>query len=106
MRVISIERIEHFIKTHKRGNEAADALRAWHREAKAAKWKNPEELKARYPKARPVGKSNGVTIFNIKGNNFRLVARIQYQAEVVKIEFIGTHAEYDEIDVGTVTWKS
>lgn len=106
MKVISIERIEHFIKTHKRGKEAAGALRAWHREALAAKWKNPEELKAQYPKARPVGKSNGVTIFNIKGNHFRLVARIQYQAGVVKTEFIGTHTEYDEIDVGTVTWKS
>ncbi len=106
MKVISIERIEHFITAHKRGNEAAGALRAWHREAVAAKWKNPGELKAQYPKARPIGKGNGVTIFNIKGNHFRLVVRINYQAGVIMIEFIGTHKEYDEIDVGTVTWKS
>jgi mRNA interferase HigB len=106
MKVISIERIEHFIKTHKRGNEAAGALRAWYREAVAARWENPGELKAQYPKARPVGKGNGVTIFNIKGNHFRLVVRISYQAGVINIEFIGTHKEYDDIDVGTVTWKS
>jgi mRNA interferase HigB len=106
MIVISIERIESFIANHKRGQEAAGALRAWHKEAKAAKWKNPSELKDQYPKARPVGKGNGVTIFNIKGNHFRLVVKINYQAGVIKIEFIRTHKEYDNIDVGTVTWKS
>jgi len=106
MKVISIERIESFITTHKRGKEAAGALRAWYREAKAADWKNPGDLKRGYPKARPIGKGNGVTIFNIKGNHFRLVVRINYQAGVIKIEFIGTHKEYDDIDVGSVTWKS
>lgn len=105
MKVISIQRIEDFIKQNKRGGEAAGALRAWYREAANANWKNPGELMAQYPKARPIGKGNGVTIFNIKGNHFRLVTRINYQAGVVKVEFIGTHKEYDEIDVGTVTWK-
>ena len=104
MKVISKERIESFIKTHKRGKEAEGSLRAWHREMNAANWKNPHVLKTRYPNARPVGK--GVTIFKIKGNHFRLVARINYQAGVVNIEFIGTHEEYDKIDVGTVKWKS
>lgn len=106
MKVISIERIERFIAEHKRGQEAAGALRAWYREATEAIWQSPSELKDQYPKARPIGKGNGVTIFNIKGNHFRLVVRINYQAGVIKIEFIGTHKEYDNIDVGTVTWKS
>jgi mRNA interferase HigB len=105
MKVISIGRIEHFICTHKRGKEAAGALRSWYREALAAQWNNPAELKEGYPNARPIGKGNGVAIFKIKGNHFRLVVRINYQAGVVKIEFIGTHEEYDDIDVGTVTWK-
>lgn len=106
MKIISKERIDHFIETHKRGSQAAGALRAWHREAVAAQWENPEDQKVEYPKARPVGKGNGVTIFNIKGNHFRLVARTNYQAGVVRIEFIGTHKEHDKIDVGTVTWKT
>ena len=106
MKIISIARIEHFIADHKRGQEVAGALRAWHAEVTVAVWKNPSELKSQYPKARPVGKGNGVTSCNIKGNHFRLVVRINYQAGVVKIEFIGTHKEYDDIDVGTVTWKS
>lgn len=106
MKVISIERIETFIKDHKRGAEAAGALRAWYREATSADWRTPGELKSQYPKARPIGKGNGVAIFNIKGNHFRLVTRINYQTGVVKIEFIGTHKEYDDIDVGSVTWKS
>ncbi len=106
MKVISTERIERFIADHKRGQEAAGALRAWHREAKVAKWESPANLKDQYPRARPVGKGRGATIFNIKGNHFRLVARINYQAGVVRIEFIGTHREYGKIDAGTVKWKS
>ena len=102
MIVISIKRIESFIASHKRGQEAAGALRAWHKEVKAATWENPGELKDQYPKARPVGKGNGVTIFNIKGNHFRLVVKINYQAGVIKIEFIGTHKEYDKIDTTTI----
>ena len=105
MKVISIKRIEAFIETHRRGNEAAGSLRAWYKVTNAAIWKNPAELKTQYPMAKPIGKGNGVTIFKIKGNKFRLVARINYQAGVVRIEFIGTHIEYDNIDVRTVTWK-
>ncbi|MEP3231880.1 MAG: type II toxin-antitoxin system HigB family toxin [Hyphomicrobiales bacterium] len=105
MKVISVERIEGFITKHKRGQEASGALRAWHKEMKAAAWRSPSELRGQYPNARPIGKGNGVTVFKIKGNHFRLVARINYQAEVIKIEFIGTHTEYDKIDVGEVAWK-
>ena len=105
MIVVSRERVERFIKTHKRGFEAAGALRAWFHEAEAANWESPAELKRQYPRARPIGKGAGVTIFNIKGNHFRLVTRINYKAGVVKIEFIGTHREYDRIDAGEATWK-
>ncbi len=106
MIVISIAMIESFIKKHKRGQEAAGALRSWYREVETADWKTPAELKKHYQKSRPVGKGKGVTIFNIKGNHFRLVARINYQASVIKIEFIGTHKEYDRTNIGTVTWKT
>ncbi len=103
MIIVSIERLEKFIADHPRGQEAAGALRSWYYEAKAARWNNPQHLQMSYPKARPIGQ--GVVIFNIKGNHFRLVTKVNYQAAVVTIEFIGTHAEYDEIDAGDVTWK-
>ena len=41
-------------------------------------------------------------VFNIKGNDYRLVARVQYQADLLMIRFFGTHSEYDEIDAETV----
>ena len=106
MKAISIERIESFIESHKRGEEAAGALRAWRQEAVAADWKNPGDPKAHYTMAGPIGKGNGVAIFNIKGNRFGLAVRINCQAGVVKIEFIGTHEEYDDIDAGKATWES
>ena len=65
-----------------------------------ARWRNPEDVKASYPKASILKASR--VVFNIKGNDYRLVARLQYQASVLAIRFFGTHAEYDEIDVETV----
>jgi mRNA interferase HigB len=103
MIIVAIQRIEDFITKHPRGQEAAGALRSWYFEAKKARWSNPQHLQLSYPKARPVGQ--GVVIFNIKGNHFRLVTKINYQAELVTIEFIGTHTEYDKINVGDVEWK-
>jgi len=44
----------------------------------------------------------GRVVFNIKGNDYRLIARVQYQASVLAIRFFGTHAEYDAIDAETV----
>ncbi len=60
----------------------------------------PAAVKVAYPKA-SILKASGV-VFNIKGNDYRLVARVQYQAGVLVIRFFGTHAEYDEINAETV----
>jgi mRNA interferase HigB len=57
-------------------------------------------VKAAYPKASIL--KAGRVVFNIKGNDYRLIARVQYQAGVLAIRFFGTHAEYDEIDAETV----
>ena len=64
-----------------------------------AEWRNPEDVKASYPMASVL--KAGRIVFNIKGNDYRLIARVQYQASVLMIRFFGTHAEYDEIDVET-----
>jgi mRNA interferase HigB len=65
-----------------------------------AEWRNPEDVKASYPKASIL--KAGRVVFNIKGNDYRLIARVQYQASVLMIRFFGTHAQYDEIDAETV----
>lgn len=46
--------------------------------------------------------ANNRVVFNIKGNDYRLVAAIQYEHQIVWIKFIGTHKEYDEVDAATV----
>ncbi len=65
-----------------------------------AQWRNPEDVKASYPKARILKASR--VVFNIKGNDYRLVAALQYRAGAVAIRFFGTHSEYDRIDAETV----
>ena len=65
-----------------------------------AEWHNPEDVKAAYPKASIL--KAGRVVFNVKGNDYRLIASVQYQAGVLVIRFFETHAEYDRIDAETV----
>jgi mRNA interferase HigB len=73
---------------------------AWLDIVARAQWRNPEDVKASYPKASIL--KAGRVVFNIKGNDYRLIASVQYQASVLVMRFFGTHAEYDEIDAETV----
>jgi mRNA interferase HigB len=65
-----------------------------------AQWRNPEDVKPSYPKVSIL--KAGRVVFNIKGDDFRLVSALQYRAGVLAIRFFGTHAEYDKIDAETV----
>jgi mRNA interferase HigB len=65
-----------------------------------ANWGTPEDVKASYPKASIL--KAGRVVFNFKGNDYRLVAAVQYRAGALAIRFFGTHAEYDGIDAETV----
>lgn len=76
---------------------AKGALDSWFNEARKAEWKTPNEIKEQYRHASIVG--NNRVVFNIAGNKYRLVVRIDYIAGIIFIRFIGTHAAYDEIDV-------
>lgn len=80
--------------------DAEDALRAWHAEARKAAWKTPADIKAKYRSASFVADNR--VVFNIAGNKHRLVVHVNYELEVILVKFVGTHAEYDEIDVETV----
>lgn len=80
--------------------DSEQQLKAWYQEAKAAVWKNPNEIKIQYRNASIVG--NNRVVFNICGNKYRLVVKINYVTEWVFIRFVGTHKEYDKIDVTTI----
>jgi mRNA interferase HigB len=73
---------------------------AWLAEATAANWANPAEVKRQFASASVVGGNR--LVFNISGNRFRLVVAVNYRFGVVDIRFIGTHAEYDRINVETI----
>jgi mRNA interferase HigB len=93
---------EYFAKRagHKGIKAARSQYDAWLAIAGQARWRNPEDVKASHPKA-TILKGRRV-IFNIKGNDYRLVAALQYEAGVLVVRFFGTHAEYDAIDAETV----
>jgi mRNA interferase HigB len=81
--------------------DAESSLRAWFHEVEAASWSGPAEVRARYGSADFIG--NDRIIFNIRGNRCRLVVCVRYAPlYLVYVRFIGTHAEYDAIDVKTV----
>lgn len=97
MRVVAIKALREFWAKHA---DAEQPLRAWYDEACKASWTQPADIKAQYRSA-SILKSRRV-VFNIKGNDYRLVAAIAFRLGVVYVKFIGTHAEYDAIDADTV----
>jgi mRNA interferase HigB len=76
------------------------ALSAWYTEAKLATWQNSMLIKQQYASASIINHER--VVFNIKGNHYRLVVRIDYLRQVIFIRWIGTHTEYDKINVETI----
>jgi mRNA interferase HigB len=83
--------------------DAEAALMKWHNETQAADWRNFNELKRTFNTADAV--ANDRYIFDIKGNQYRLIALIIFKVRTVFILFIGTHKEYDKIDASKVQFK-
>ncbi|WP_414579555.1 type II toxin-antitoxin system HigB family toxin [Anabaena sp. CCY 9402-a] len=90
MHVISRRILREFCEAH---TDSCDALYDWYRVATKAEWNNLIEVQAIYPKAEAVG---NFTVFNIKGNNYRLIVDIVYEAQRIYIKYVLTHAEYDK----------
>ena len=90
MRVIGRQLLAAFIAAHA---DSEGALLAWLREVESADWTHPGQLKARFPSASLL--AGGRVVFDIRGNRYRLLAVIVYGARVVRVEWLGTHAEYD-----------
>jgi len=99
MRIIAFRTLREFFEKPEYANSEA-SLRAWYHEVKAAEWTSSNELKQQYKNASIPGE--GRVVFNIKGNAYRLVVAIDYEFQVVFVRFIGTHKQYDKIDIKTI----
>ena len=99
MRVISLKRLREFWERH---SDAKAPLRAWFRTVRGAEWDSLRDARMTYPHADVVRTARGenLTVFNISGNKYRLIARIRYEYRLVNVRSVLTHAEYDE-----GTWK-
>ena len=105
MRIIARSTLTRFVEAlagHKDQRAVKTALEAWFHEVKQAKWKNSSDVKASYVNASIVGAER--VVFNIKGNAYRLVTAVDYRRAIVFIKWLGTHKEYDEIDVRTIRY--
>jgi mRNA interferase HigB len=80
--------------------ETEQHLKVWYETVHKSTWKSPADVKATFANASIL--KEGRVVFNIKGNSFRLVAKINYEKEWLFIRFIGTHREYDLIDANTI----
>jgi len=83
-----------------RYQDAKGPLEAWYYEANHAQWASPADIKVQYGSA-SILKDNRV-VFNIAGNKYRLVVKINYDSKAVFVCFIGTHREYDKIDAEVI----
>lgn len=97
MRIISRKRLIDFWEKHA---NAKGPLSAWYSEAESAQWNTTHDIKKQYNSADFV--EDNRVIFNIGGNNYRLVVKVMYKPKTIYILWVGTHADYDKIDVKKV----
>ncbi|AUT02622.1 hypothetical protein CLI64_20735 [Nostoc sp. CENA543] len=90
MHVISFKILREYAENHA---DSQEALNNWYKIASKAKWSNLVELQQIFPQAEAVG---NFTVFNIKGNKYRLIVSIDYEGQLIYIKYILTHAEYDK----------
>jgi mRNA interferase HigB len=97
LRVIAKKILREFWTKH---SDCEQQLKAWYQETLNAEWKNTNEIKLAYPTASIICDSR--IVFNIKGNSYRLIVKINFDYQMIWIRFIGTHAEYDKINAKTI----
>jgi mRNA interferase HigB len=98
MRIISIKMLMDHWALPNRG-DSEEPLKAWHAIAKEASWDHFAQVKEQFRSASAVGDR---VVFNIAGNKYRLVTYINYDFHTIYVRFVGTHSEYDEVDVQNV----
>lgn len=97
MRIISKKILRDFWEIHA---DSEQSLKSWFQETSVAEWKNPNEVKNNYPRASILNDNR--IVFNIKGNTYRLIIRINYSYQMIWIRFIGTQSEYDKVNANTI----
>ena len=97
MHVIAKKRLREFWTLHR---DAEQPLKTWHDIAKHAAWTKPTDLRKDFAAVSIV--ANNRAVFDIGGNKYRLVVRFDYRVGIAFIRFIGTHADYDDIDATTI----
>jgi mRNA interferase HigB len=93
VRIIAKKILRDFWEKHP---DCEEQLKSWFQETSNINWSKPNDIKKDYPSASILTDSR--IVFNIKGNNYRLIIKINYDYQMIWIRFIGTHAEYDKID--------
>lgn len=97
MRVIAVSTLRVFWERYP---DAEQPLKAWYEEAAGAIWSQPADIKAQYRSASVL--KNRRVVFNIKGNDYRLIVAVAYKLQIVYVKFVGTHKEYDRVDAETI----
>jgi len=97
LRIIAKKILRAFWEKHP---DCEQQLTAWYRETGKSEWNNPGDIKTEYPRA-SILPGNRV-VFNIKGNNYQLIIKVNYDYQMVWIRFVGTHSEYDKINAETI----
>ena len=96
MRVIAKRTLREFYE-QARYQDAKGPLEAWHAEAIKAEWLTPHDIKAQIGSASII--KDSLVVFNIAGNKYRLVVDVDYVRQVMFVKFVGTHAEYDKLEL-------
>ena len=102
MRIIKEKTLTDYCKLA-RYKQASGSLKAWLYEVRYSNWENANELKAKYRNASII--SSKRVVFNIKGNDCRLIVDVEYKLKIVFIVWFGTHKEYDKIDAKKVSYE-
>jgi mRNA interferase HigB len=99
MRIIALSTIKAYFDTPAHA-DSKEPLLSWHSHVVHAHWRSPADVKAQFGTASVL--KNGRVVFNIAGNKYRLVTKINFPHGIVYIRFIGTHRQYNLIDAHTV----
>lgn len=100
MRLIARSTLKRYVDENPAHSDARKSLMAWAAEVERATWQSSADIKAKYKSASFV-RGNRV-VFNIAGNKYRLIVKVNYTAQIVYVRFIGTHREYDNVNAEEV----